>query len=201
MDARNRRRHDELMIEYKSAESKHRLYSTLNSYIGDRDGDKFNRIVQRLTVQHLFGMANRRMRQLMDRYRIELADGTDDIWLTDLYMGGERRTIDSASGGERFIISLALALSLSEMASMNVKIDSMFIDEGFGSLSPDELYQAIDMLERLQVENEKMVGIISHVESLKERITTQIVARKLQEGESTLVLKVLDNERSLKIAG
>jgi exonuclease SbcC len=184
----------------QAEESISRLYDILNSYIGDKDGDKFNRIVQRLTIQHLFGLANRRMTQLMDRYRIELVEGKDDIWITDLYMGGEKRSIESASGGERFVISLALALSLSEMASMNVRIDSMFIDEGFGSLSPDELYQAIDMLERLQVESEKTVGIISHVDSLKERINTQIVAKKLYEGESTLYLKVMDSQKSLKIS-
>jgi exonuclease SbcC len=205
---RNELERDEIIRQKSNAvrdklqaeESISRLYDILNSYIGDKDGDKFNRIVQRLTIQHLFGLANRRMTQLMDRYRIELVEGKDDIWITDLYMGGEKRSIESASGGERFVISLALALSLSEMASMNVRIDSMFIDEGFGSLSPDELYQAIDMLERLQVESEKTVGIISHVESLKERINTQIVAKKLYEGESTLYLKVMDSQKSLKIS-
>ncbi|MCX6338194.1 MAG: hypothetical protein NT153_13115, partial [Bacteroidetes bacterium] len=99
---------------------------------------------------------------------------------------------------ERFVISLAMALSLSDLASNKVKIDSMFIDEGFGSLSPDDLDNAITMLERMQIENEKTVGIISHVESLKERISTQIQVIKLQNGESTLRLK--NNETFLSLA-
>jgi exonuclease SbcC len=127
----------------------------------------------------------------MDRYQVDL--GTDKyedaIWVIDTYMGDERRVIDSVSGGERFVISLAMALSLSDLASNNVRLDSVFIDEGFGSLSPEDLDNAISMLERLQVENEKTIGIISHVESLKERISTQIVVEKLQNGESTLSLK------------
>jgi exonuclease SbcC len=92
-----------------------------------------------------------------------------------------------------------MALSLSDLASNNVKIDSMFIDEGFGSLSPDDLDNAITMLERMQVENEKTIGIISHVESLKERISTQIQVLKLQNGESKLYLKDHDKTVSLSV--
>jgi exonuclease SbcC len=92
-----------------------------------------------------------------------------------------------------------MALSLSDLASNNVKLDSVFIDEGFGSLSPDDLDSAISMLERMQVENEKTVGIISHVESLKERISTQIVVEKLQNGESKLYLKHIGGLNSLEV--
>ena len=166
-------------------------YKTLADLIGDAKGDKFNSIVQRITLRHLFNMTNERLYTLMDRYQVELGSGKheDEIWVIDTYMGDERRVIDSVSGGERFVISLAMALSLSDLASNNVKLDSVFIDEGFGSLSPDDLDSAISMLERMQVENEKTVGIISHVESLKERISTQIVVEKLQNGESTISLK------------
>ena len=137
----------------------------------------------------------------MDRYQLELGkdDDEDSIWVIDTYMGDEWRTIDSVSGGERFVISLALALALSDMASQNVRIDSMFIDEGFGSLSPDDLYNAINMLEKMQVEGDKLVGIISHVESLKERIGTQIIVEKLQNGESTISLKYNDETNTLKV--
>lgn len=166
-------------------------YKTLADLIGDAEGDKFNKIVQRITLRHLFNMTNQKLATLMDRYQVDL--GTDKyedaIWVIDTYMGDERRVIDSVSGGERFVISLAMALSLSDLASNNVRLDSVFIDEGFGSLSPEDLDNAISMLERLQVENEKTIGIISHVESLKERISTQIVVEKLQNGESNLSLK------------
>lgn len=114
-------------------------------------------------------------------------------------MGSEARAINSVSGGERFVISLALALALSDLASQNVRIDSLFIDEGFGSLSPDELNNAIQMLERMQLEGNKMLGIISHVESLKERITTQLQIDKTTSGESSLYLTTPEERISLRV--
>ena len=176
-----------------------KYYATLNSLIGDQTGNKFNNIIQRITLRHLFNMTNQRLLSLMARYQVDLGgEGQEDeIWVIDTFMGDEKRTINSVSGGERFVISLAMALALSDLASNNVKIDSMFIDEGFGSLSPDDLDNAITMLERMQVENEKIIGIISHVESLKERISTQIQVIKLQNGESTLRIKSNDSYQSL----
>jgi len=202
-DAENKQQHQGMLRQLELVEKEEKLYNILNNYIGDANGNKFNNIVQRITMRHLFDLANIRLESLMDRYQISLGstDDEDSIWVIDTHMGDEWRSIDSVSGGERFVISLALALALSDMASQNVRIDSMFIDEGFGSLSPDDLYNAIAMLERMQVEGDKLVGIISHVESLKERIGTQIVVEKLQHGESTLYLKCNEEQRSLKIIG
>jgi len=202
-DAENKQQHQGILDKLALMEKEEKLYNILNNYIGDANGNKFNNIVQRITMRHLFDLANLRLESLMDRYQLSLgsADDEDSIWVVDTHMGDEWRSIDSVSGGERFVISLALALALSDMASQNVRIDSMFIDEGFGSLSPDDLYNAIAMLERMQVEGDKLVGIISHVESLKERIGTQIVVEKLQNGESTLYLKCNEEQRSLKILG
>jgi exonuclease SbcC len=176
-------------------------YDIINKLIGDEKGNTFNNIVQRLTLRYLFKMTNVRLNTLMDRFQVELgSEGQlDEIWVIDTYMGDERRTINSVAGGERFVISLAMALSLSDMASSNIKIDSLFIDEGFGSLSPDELDNTISMLERMQLENEKTVGIISHVESLKERINPQIVVERLQNGESTLFLKSNGERTKLRV--
>jgi exonuclease SbcC len=202
-DTLNKQQHQGMLRQLELVEKEEKLYNILNNYIGDANGNKFNNIVQRITMRHLFDLANLRLESLMDRYQISLGseDDEDSIWVVDTHMGDEWRSIDSVSGGERFVISLALALALSDMASQNVRIDSMFIDEGFGSLSPDDLYNAIAMLERMQVEGDKLVGIISHVESLKERIGTQIVVEKLQNGESTLYLKCNEQQRSLKIIG
>ena len=202
-DAENKRQHQGMLRHLELVGKEEKLYNILNNYIGDANGNKFNNIVQRITMRHLFDLANLRLESLMDRYQISLGstDDEDSIWVVDTHMGDEWRSIDSVSGGERFVISLALALALSDMASQNVRIDSMFIDEGFGSLSPDDLYNAIAMLERMQVEGDKLVGIISHVESLKERIGTQIVVEKLQNGESTLYLKCNELQKSLKIIG
>ena len=203
LDAENKQKHQGILRKLELVEKEEQLYNILNNYIGDANGNKFNNIVQRITMRHLFSLANIRLETLMERYQLELGseEDEDSIWVVDTHMGDEWRTIDSVSGGERFVISLALALALSDMASQNVRIDSMFIDEGFGSLSPDDLYNAIAMLERMQVEGDKLVGIISHVESLKERIGTQIVVEKLQNGESTLYLKCNEQQRSLKIIG
>jgi exonuclease SbcC len=201
MDAENKQQHQGILKQLEQMEQEEKMYNILNNYIGDAQGNKFNNIVQRITMRHLFGLANIRLETLMDRYQLELGseEDEDSIWVVDTHMGDEWRTIDSVSGGERFVISLALALALSDMASQNVRIDSMFIDEGFGTLSPDDLYNAIAMLERMQVEGDKLVGIISHVESLKERIGTQILVEKLQNGESMLFLKYNEEKRSLSI--
>lgn len=203
LDTENKQKHQGILNQLELMEQEEKMYNILNNYIGDAQGNKFNNIVQRITMRHLFGLANIRLETLMDRYQLELGseEDEDSIWVVDTHMGDEWRTIDSVSGGERFVISLALALALSDMASQNVRIDSMFIDEGFGTLSPDDLYNAIAMLERMQVEGDKLVGIISHVESLKERIGTQILVEKLQNGESMLYLKCNEEKRGLKMTG
>ena len=200
-DTENKQQHQGILNQLALMEKEENIYNILNNYIGDANGNKFNNIVQRITMRHLFSLANIRLETLMERYQLKLGseDDEDSIWVVDTHMGDEWRTIDSVSGGERFVISLALALALSDMASQNVRIDSMFIDEGFGTLSPDDLYNAIAMLERMQVEGDKLVGIISHVESLKERIGTQILVEKLQNGESMLYLKCIEEKRGLKI--
>jgi exonuclease SbcC len=199
-DENNKRKLSNLLAQLANTKEEQGYYKTLADLIGDDKGDKFNNIIQRITLRHLFKMTNTRLLTLMDRYQVDLGldRNEDEIWIIDTYMGDEKRVIDSVSGGERFVISLAMALSLSDLASNNVKIDSMFIDEGFGSLSPDDLDNAITMLERMQVENEKTIGIISHVESLKERISTQIQVKKLQNGESKLYLK--DNDKVLTLS-
>ena len=183
-------------------QQRNQLFLSLNSLIGDAGGDTFNKIVQRITLKHLLSRANIEMKKLMDRYQLLMVDNKekneDQIWVSDLFMGNETRSINSVSGGERFVISLALALALSDMASQKVRIDSLFIDEGFGSLSPDELNNAIQMLERMQLEGNKMLGIISHVQSLQERITTQLVVEKIGPGESTLFLSTPEMKISLR---
>jgi exonuclease SbcC len=101
-------------------------------------------------------------------------------------MGGMRRSVKTLSGGETFLMSLALALGLSDLASKNVEINSLFIDEGFGTLDPETLDVTLDTLERLQAESNKTIGIISHVSTLKERIQTQIVLDRNAQGYSQL---------------
>jgi exonuclease SbcC len=101
-------------------------------------------------------------------------------------MGNARRSVRTLSGGETFLVSLAMAFALSDIASRNVKIESLFIDEGFGTLDPETLDQAISILEKMQNEGDRSVGVISHVGALKERITTQVQLEKSSLGYSQI---------------
>ena len=170
--------------ELKNSEHWH----ILNDLIGDATGTKFNDFAQNLTLVQLLQLANTRLVQLTDRYRIDqpTSDEDDSLVAIDEHMGGQRRSIKTLSGGETFILSLALALALSDLASRNIEINSLFIDEGFGTLDPETLDQTLDTLEVLQAESAKMIGVISHVDSLKERIATQIQLTQNGQGYSTL---------------
>lgn len=148
----------------------------------------FNTYVQRLTLKSLIGLANIHLYKLNKRYSLKMKDhyaaGEElNFNLVDHYQTDEERYVDTSSGGEKFLISLALALGLSDLASSNVKIDSLFIDEGFGTLDNVTLETVISTLETLQAQG-KMIGIISHVENLKERIPTQIQLIKKSNGIS-----------------
>ncbi len=168
-----------------------RRWELLNQLIGDATGKKFNDFAQDLSLTQLLQLANKRLGGLSDRYRIDKPSETEDDGLVaiDEHMGGQRRSVKTLSGGETFILSLSMALALSDLASKNVEINSLFIDEGFGTLDPETLDQTLDTLERLQAESSKTIGIISHVDSLKERIATQIQLKRNGQGYSSLELK------------
>jgi exonuclease SbcC len=154
--------------------------------------DAFNVYVQRLTLKHLLDLANVHLFKLNKRYSLKMEEDYKpkeelNFNLIDHYQTDQARLVDTSSGGEKFIISLALALGLSDLASKNVKIDSLFIDEGFGTLDKNTLETVISTLETLQSQG-KMIGIISHVENLKERIPTQIIITKRSNGVSKVEL-------------
>ena len=143
---------------------------------------------QGLSLDVLVRLANRHLSKLSDRYRLQrIAGETLDLEIVDQHQASTRRPMRSLSGGESFIASLALALGLSDLAGRNVKIDSLFIDEGFGSLDPDTLDIAVAALEGLQTSH-KTIGVISHVELLKERITAQIRVTPTGGGVSRLTV-------------
>ncbi len=152
--------------------------------------DAFNVYVQRLTLKHLLDLANVHLYKLNKRYSLKMEEAYKpkeelNFNLIDHYQTDQVRLVDTSSGGEKFIISLALALGLSDLASKNVRIDSLFIDEGFGTLDKNSLETVISTLETLQSQG-KMIGIISHVENLKERISTQIKITKKSSGVSVV---------------
>ena len=154
--------------------------------------NSFNTYVQRLTLQQLIQLANVHLAQINPRYSLrmneEYKSGEElNFNLIDHYLADQMRLIDTSSGGEKFLISLALALGLSDLASKNVQIKSLYIDEGFGTLDNNTLETVITTLETLQAQG-KVIGIISHVESLKERISTQIQVIKKSNGVSKVAL-------------
>ena len=130
--------------------------------------------------------ANRQLAEMSDRYLL-IRDTHQPLELNvvDNYQAGEVRSTRNLSGGESFLVSLALALGLSRMASRNVRVDSLFLDEGFGTLDEEALESALATLSALYQEN-KVIGIISHVPALKDRISTQISVTPLSGGRSTL---------------
>ncbi|MRR54516.1 MAG: chromosome segregation protein SMC [Deltaproteobacteria bacterium] len=161
-------------------------WERLHALIGSSDGKKFRNFAQGLTFELMVGHANRQLRKMSDRY-ILVRDHEEPLELNvlDNYQAGEVRSTRNLSGGESFIASLALSLGLSGMASRNVRVDSLFLDEGFGTLDEDALETALETLAGLQQDG-KLIGIISHVPALKERIGTQIQVESGSAGRSSL---------------
>lgn len=158
-------------------------WSKLNELLGSANGNKFKTIAQGYTLDVLLGYANNHLEDLTQRYSLEKITDTLALQVVDNDMLGEVRSVHSLSGGESFLISLALALGLSSLSSNRMKIESLFIDEGFGALDIDTLSVAMDALDNLQTQGRK-IGVISHVEEMKERITTQIQVIKSANGRS-----------------
>jgi len=158
-------------------------WAKLNEIIGSADGKKFRQIAQEYTLDVLLGYANIHLQVLTSRYRIERIPASLGLQVVDQDMGDEVRTVYSLSGGESFLVSLALALGLASLSSSRMKVESLFIDEGFGSLDPNTLNIAMDALERLHNQGRK-VGVISHVQEMTERIPVQIKVSKQQSGRS-----------------
>lgn len=160
-------------------------WKKLNEMFGSADGAKFKVLAQGYTLDALLTYANKHLKELSKRYELQRIPDTLGLQVVDLDMLGEIRTVHSLSGGESFLISLALALGLSSLSSNRMKVESLFIDEGFGSLDIDTLRIAMDALERLQTQGRK-IGVISHVAEMTERITTQVKVVKTSNGKSRI---------------
>lgn len=186
IDDANRKRRKQHESELEQEREALTVWRRLRELIGSHDGSKFRRYAQSISLQILTRHANRHLARLSDRYRIcPDQQETLNLQIEDLDQAGARRPMASLSGGESFLASLALALGLSDLAGRSVRIDSLFIDEGFGSLDAETLEVAIAALESLR-QNHKTVGVISHVDLLKERIGTQIVVEKGAGGTSQI---------------
>ncbi|MDA3614543.1 AAA family ATPase [Polluticaenibacter yanchengensis] len=167
-------------------EKEYKRWLNLNYLIGSATGDRFSKFAQGLTLSYLVLLANTHLEQLNKRYAIARAnEETLELQIIDKYQADVSRPIATLSGGETFLVSLALALALSQLAGNNMPIRSLFIDEGFGTLDAETLEVAISSLENLHT-NDKTIGIISHIDALKERMTNQVQVLKTSGGHSQL---------------
>lgn len=183
----NAERLKEVEAEWKEKQRIAEQWGKLNKLIGSADGTKFKIIAQSYTLNLLLLHANKHLSYLSKRYKLQQVPGTLALQVIDCDMCDEVRTVYSLSGGESFLISLALALGLSSLSSNNLKVESLFIDEGFGSLDADSLRTAMEALEQLQMQGRK-IGVISHVQEMSERISVQVQLHKSVNGKSEIVI-------------
>ena len=185
----NGRAAEEHRLKLQAVEARKREYrrwELLHELIGSADGKKFRNFAQGITFELMIQNANRQLRQMTDRYEL-LHNPNQPLELSviDLWQAGEIRSTRNLSGGESFIVSLALALGLSQMSSRNVRVDSLFLDEGFGTLDDEALETALETLAGLQ-RSSKLIGVISHVAALRERIATHILVKPQTGGRSII---------------
>ena len=188
-DKENKQRLGSLMAEADKKKADYQKWSRLNQLIGDATGSKFRKIAQSYILASLIHSANSYMKTLTDRYTLKVTPGTFIISVEDAYQGYTSRTASTISGGESFLVSLSLALALSDIGQ-TLSVDTLFIDEGFGSLSGEPLQNAISTLRSLHTKAGRHVGIISHVEELQERITVQIQVNQ-ENNESSSNIKIV----------
>lgn len=186
-DEDNCKKQKEQQEEYERLRADYDKWQRVNLIFGTKDGTKFRTIAQSYILDYLIFAANEYMRQLGERYVLTLTPGTFGINVEDTWAGHTQRAVNTLSGGETFMVSLALALALSDIGSRNLQVDTLFIDEGFGTLSGEALDSAIAMLQNLQSKNGRRVGIISHVSAVKEKIPVHIdVERNGNKSYSTI---------------
>lgn len=186
-DAALRQEQAGLLAEVGQLQADVDLWQRLNGLIGSADGKKYRRFAQGLTLDHLLLLANRQLQRLQPRYVLRRRSGSElALEIVDSWHGDLARDTRTLSGGESFLVSLALALALSDLVSHRTSIDSLFLDEGFGTLDSDTLEVALNALDSLNASG-KMIGVISHIEAMKERIPVQILVQKAPGvGYSTL---------------
>ena len=178
-DEENKKKLGQDIKEANEKEADYQKWSRMNQLIGDSTGNKFRKIAQSYVLNSLIHSANQYMKTLTDRYTLKVAPGTFVISLEDAYQGYVSRAASTISGGESFLVSLSLALALSDIGQQ-LAVDTLFIDEGFGTLSGEPLQNAINTLRSLHKKSGRHVGIISHVEELQGKIPVQI--QVIQEG-------------------
>ena len=185
--AKNKLTVEQIAKELAEKQTVAERWAKLNKLMGSADGAKLKVIAQSYTLNLLLLHANQHLSYLSKRYKLQQVPDTLALQVIDCDMCDEIRTVYSLSGGESFLISLALALGLSSLSSNNLKVESLFIDEGFGSLDAESLRTAMEALEQLQMQGRK-IGVISHVQEMSERISVQVQVHKKVNGKSVLTV-------------
>ena len=179
-----------LQEKIETLNKKLRIFEKINRKIGSKNGKKFSKIILKYILDSLLIIANLHLNYLSDeRYVLEVVSAGDDfdLKIVDTFFENERRDVKTLSGGEKFLVSLALSFALSDFMKNRVNIESMFLDEGFGTLDREHLNRALEILKKASIG--KTIGIISHVESLKEEIEKQITVKKINGGASIIEIK------------
>ena len=172
-------------------------WKLIDELIGTADGSRFRRLAQGYHLMELADFANRRLEKLSDRYRLcvrrgEHGEPTMDFLVQDSHQADVERPLTTLSGGETFLVSLALALALSDFRAVRMPVETVLIDEGFGTLDPVTLNTVVQALENLQTSTGKRVGIISHVGGLAERIGGRVLVKRVAAGRSEIVIEHSD---------
>jgi DNA repair protein SbcC/Rad50 len=183
-DDRNVKKRKVLGPEMDLQQAASKRWDDLNTLIGQADGSKFRNYAQGLTLRIVLEYANEQLRDLRPRYQLMAVPGRNlDMQIIDHDMADEVRAISTLSGGESFLVSLALALGLAESTGKSTAVESLFIDEGFGTLDSETLEIAIATLDALQASG-RTIGVISHVDGLADRLGVQVRVSKLGGGRS-----------------
>ena len=176
-----------LKSEISILQTEYERWKALDNIIGDKKGKRFAEMAHKFTLRELIAISNKHLKNFSARYLLDkTSDSKNYLFVRDAYMGLTQRSVHTLSGGETFLVSLSMALALSDLASRKTKIESLFIDEGFGTLDEHTLNKALNSLEKMHTDYNRTIGLISHVPEIKERITTQISISKSNSGYSTI---------------
>lgn len=182
----NKERGKKLLLEYENLQTEYGTWEQMNKWAGIREGAELSAFVQSLAFNSLLKIANKNLFGITGRYKlVQKSPASMDFEISDIYFENPRPVIN-LSGGEKFLVSLSFALAISEFASKNVRVDSLFLDEGFGTLSGELLTEAINALKNLQKDG-KMLGIITHVQSVIDEIEQKIEVKPMSMGHSVLI--------------
>ncbi|NHC04562.1 AAA family ATPase [Acinetobacter sp. 187] len=185
MNANNQATYAKYQSKIEHIKAEEYRWGRIYDLIGHKEGTKFKKIAQEHHLDILVEYANQQLQPLAPRYQLHRVPNSLSLAIIDLDMNSEVRPVLSLSGGETFLVSLALALAIANMASGSMKLESLFIDEGFGTLDPASLHMVMNALDHLQSQGRKVV-LISHVQEMHERIPVQIQVKPLGSGASTL---------------